>query len=203
MFNKTDLETYGLIAENPIRLNSTNAALGYLKHLVTKHDGYHILFHKLMAFDFNVFDGIEKTSENTSDIYQICTNDQIIITVFINIHFDECVWIPPLPFEFEYDTIFIREKEMTEKNEDEGTLINIEPKYVNNIRDDWTPDDYDEIDIESQEYVLSQSWGVNYKTANFPHELWEKYIKENTYCLSDMNEEQLELRNKLLAEYEK
>jgi hypothetical protein len=112
------------------------------------------------------------------------------------------VWIPPLPFEFEYDTIFIREKEMTEENEDKGTLIKIEPKYVNSIRDNWTPDDYDKIDIESQEYVLSQSWGVNYKTANFPYELWEKYIKENTYCLSDMNEEQLEFRNKYWTEYD-
>lgn len=145
-----NLETYGLIAENPVRLNSTNAALGYLRHLVTKHDGYHILFHRLMSFDFNVFDGIKKTLENTADIYQICTNDQTIITVFINIQFDECVWIPPLPFEFEYDTIFIREKEMTEENEDEGMLINIEPKYVNNIIDNWTPDDYGTIDPDCQ-----------------------------------------------------
>lgn len=75
--------------------------------------------------------------------------------------------------------------------------------YVNNIRDNWTPDDYGTIDPDCQEYLLSQSWGVNYKTNYFPYDLWEKYIKENTYCLSDMNEEQLELRNKLLAEYEK
>ena len=47
-------ETYGLIAENPIRLNSEKAAMGYLESLVTKHDGYHILFHRLLEFDFNI-----------------------------------------------------------------------------------------------------------------------------------------------------
>jgi hypothetical protein len=52
-----NLETYGLIPENPIRLDSEKAAIVFLQNLVTKHDGYHILFHKLMSFDFNVFDG--------------------------------------------------------------------------------------------------------------------------------------------------
>ena len=79
-------DTYGLIAENPVRLNSTKAAMGYLEHLVTKHDGYHILFHKLMSFDFNLFDGKKETAEYTSEIYQICTNNKKIINLSFNIH---------------------------------------------------------------------------------------------------------------------
>lgn len=182
-----NLETYGLIAENPVRLNSTKAAIGYLEHLVTKHDGYHILFHKLMSFDFNLFAGKKETAENMSEIYQICTNDQTIITVIINIHCAECVWIPPLPFEFESESFVICNKEMTDDSESEYSIVTVEKKYINKLRENWIPDDFDKVNPDSQEYILYRSWGVNYKTENFPHDLWEKYIKENTVCISDLN----------------
>ncbi|MEI8085102.1 MAG: hypothetical protein WCG93_02680 [Paludibacter sp.] len=186
-----NLETYGLLPENPIKLNSTKAALGYLNHLVTKHDGYHILYHRLMSFDFNVFDGIEKTTENTTDIYEICTNDETIITIFINIHFDECVWIPPVPFEFESEYILICDKEQTAESEAQNSIVKVDKKYASKFHENWTPDDLDKIDPDSQEYILYRSWGVNYKTTNFPYNLWEKYVKENTYCISDFNEVEL------------
>ena len=96
-------ETYGLIPENPIRLDSEKAAMAYLNSLVTKNESHHILFHKLMSFDFNLFDGKETTLENTSEVYQICRNDETIINLFINIYSNECLWIPPASFDFEYD----------------------------------------------------------------------------------------------------
>ena len=59
-------ETYGLIPENPVQLNSTKAAMAYLDSLVTKNEAHHFLFHRLMSFDFNIFDGVEKTPDNPS-----------------------------------------------------------------------------------------------------------------------------------------
>ncbi len=194
-------DTYGLIPENPIKLKSEQAAIAFLESLVTKHDGYHILFHKLMSFDFNLFDGKKETAENTSEIYQIYTNNQKIITLFFNIHYEDCVWIPPAGFEFESEFISVWDKEMTYKSEAEYNIVKVDKKYVNTIRENWTTDDYNMIDPDCQESILYRSWGVNYKTCNFPHELWEKYIKENTVCISDLTEEQRELREKALAEY--
>ena len=184
-------ETYGLIAENPIRLNSEKAAMGFLESLVTKHDGYHILFHRLMEYDFNILDGKKKAIEPSSSIYQICTNNQSIITVFINTNSSECLWIPPAPFEFKNEFISICDKEMTETCEGEYSMVNVEKKYVSTIRENWTPDDYDKIDPDSQEFLLYRSWGVNYKTNNFPHDLWNAFVKEHTFCLSELNEQEL------------
>ena len=193
------LESYGLIPENPVRLNSEKAALGYLESLVTKNESYHIFFHKLMSFDFNVFDGKEKTAENTTNIYQICTNDETKFILFINTHCEECVWIPPAPFEFEYDTICICEEEMTEDSEAVYSTIQVDKKYVSEIRANWVVDDFDKFYPESMKHILFRNWGVNYKTDNFPYELWEMYIKENTICLSDLSVEELEERNKMLV----
>jgi hypothetical protein len=193
-------ETYGLIAENPIRLNSEKAAMGYLESLVTKHDGYHILFHRLLEFDFNIFDGKDKTPENTTSIYQVCTNDQTIITVFINTHFSECLWVPPAPFEFESEFVCICDKERTKEFDGEYTMVSVERKYINSIRENWAFDDYDKINPDSQEFLLYRSWGVNYKTPYFPNDLWNSFVKEHTFCISDLNEEELEEYNKVKAE---
>ncbi|MEI6754717.1 MAG: hypothetical protein WCK78_16315 [Paludibacter sp.] len=193
-----NLDTYGLIPENPIQLDSDKAAIAFLQNLVTKHDGYHILYHKLMSFDFNVFDGREKTVENTVEIYEICTNDQKIISLFINTHCNECVWIPPAPFEFESESIYIFDKDIPDES-DEYIMVQVDVKFVNTIRMNWTPDDYDTIDPDSMEYVLYRSWGVNYKTNNFPYELWNQFQKEHTFSISDLNEEELEQHNKMLV----
>jgi hypothetical protein len=136
--------------------------------------------------------------ENTVEIYEICTNDQKIIPFFINTHCKECVWIPPAPFEFESDSIYIFEKDIPDKN-DEYILVQVDMKYVDTIRKNWTPDDYDTIDPDSMEYVLYRSWGVNYKTTNFPYDLWNQFLKEHTFCISDFNEEELEQYNKMLV----
>ncbi len=193
-------ETYGLIAENPIRLNSEKAAMGFLESLVTKHDGYHILFHRLMEYDFNLLDGEKKAIEASSSIYQICTNNQSIITVFINTNSSECLWAPPAPFEFENEIISICDKEMTEACEGEYSMVNVEKKYVNTIRKNWTADDYDKIDPDSQEFLLYRSWGVNYKIENFPHDLLSAFVEEHTICLSDLTTEELEQLNKVKDE---
>lgn len=198
MYKQLNFETYGLIPENPILLNSEKAAIGFLENLVTMQDGCHILFHRLMAFDFGVFDGRTKTPENTSEIYETCTNDQKIISLFFNIHSAECVWIPPAGFEFESEFVSICDKEMTDESEAEYSIVQVDKKYVSKIREHWTPHDYDTIDPESQEYILCRSWGVNYKTNNFPYELWKVYIKEHTICLSDMNDEELEQYHTML-----
>jgi len=195
-----NLETYGLIPENPVKLNSEKAAMAYLNSLVTKNESHHILFHKLMSFDFNLFDGKEKTLENATEVYQICRNDETIISVFINIYNDECVWIPPASFDFEYDSICICNKEMTEQSEAEYTMVQVDKKYVSLIRTNWVVEDFEKYYPESIEHILFRNWGVNYKTNHFPHDLWTSYLKENTICLSDMNEEQLEIHNKCLTE---
>jgi len=46
------------------------------------------------------------------------------------------------------------------------------------------------------EFYLFRNWGVNYKTNNFPYELLENYLNENTVCVSDLTEKQQEIRNK-------
>ena len=195
-------ETYGLIPENPIRLDSEKAAMAYLNSLVTKNESHHILFHKLMSFDFNLFDGKETTLENTSEVYQICRNDETIINLFINIYSNECLWIPPASFDFEYDTICLCDSEMTEDSEEEYSFVQVDKKYVSKIRSNWVVDDFEKYYPESIEHILFRNWGVNYKTANFPHDLWTSYLKENTYRVSDLTLEQQELRAKSLAEYE-
>ena len=195
-------ETYGLIPENPVRLNSEKAALGYLESLVTKNESYHILFHKLISFDFNVFDGKKTTPDKSIEIYQICTNDEKIYSVFIDIQSDECVWVPLAPFDFEYNIISICEREMTEESEAEYSFVQVDEKYVSQIRANWEVEDFDKYYPESIEHILCCNWGVNYKTNNFPYELLENYLKENTVRVSEMTEEQLEIRAKSLAEYE-
>lgn len=191
-----DSETYGLIAENPVRLNSEKAVLGYLGSLVTKYESYHILFHKLMSLDFNIFDGKKATPGKSIEIYQLCSNDDKKYTLFFDIHCDECVWIPPSMFDFEYNTISICEKEMTEESEAEYTFVQVENKYVSQIRANWKVEDFDKYYPESMEFYLFRNWGVNYKTNNFPYELLENYLNENTVCVSDLTEKQQEIRNK-------
>jgi hypothetical protein len=192
--------SYGLNPENPLKLNNSNAAMGYLQHLVTKHDGYHILFHRLGTMEYNLFDESYKRLENPVEHYQICTGDETLIDIFIDIHCDECLWIPPAPFDFESDSLLILDKEMTEESEAEYTVIKVDKKYVSKIRENWIPNDYDSIDPDSMEYILYRSWGVNYKTENFPHDLWETYVNENTFCISDLNKEELEQHNKMLVD---
>jgi hypothetical protein len=195
-------ETYGLIPENPIRLDSEKSAMAYLDSLVTKKEAHHFLFHRLMSFDFNIFDGIEKTIENSLDIYELCTNNETFFTLFINIHCNECLWIPPAPFDFEFDVIYIVDKEMTDENEAEYTLVPVDKVFVNKIRANWEVEDFDKFYFENTDDILFRNWGVNYKVTHFPYDLWVSYLKENTVSVSDMTKEELEMREMALAEYD-
>jgi hypothetical protein len=196
-------ETYGLFPENPVRLNSTQAAMAYLNSLVTKNESHHILFHRLMSLDFNIFEGKGKSLDNTVDIYEICTNNETIFTIFINIHCNECLWIPPAPFDFEYDVICIVDKEMTSESEAEIRLVSVEKKYVSEIRSNWEIDDYDKYYPVSMDHILFCNRGVNYKVNHFPYDLWVSYLKENIRCVSELTKEQLEIREMAKAEYER
>jgi hypothetical protein len=196
-----NFETYGLIPENPVQLNSKKAAMAYLDNLVTKKEAHHFLFHRLMSLDFNIFDGIEKTLENTVDIYEICTNNEIFFTLFINIHCNESLWIPPAPFDFEFDVIYIVDKEMTDECEAEYTLVPVNKEFVSKIRANWDVEDFDKYYFENMDDILYRNWGVNYKVIHFPYDLWVSYLKENTVRVSDMTKEELEVREKALLEY--
>ena len=147
-------ETYGLLPENPILLDSEKALIGYLNSLVTKEKAYHLIYHKLMSFDFNLFDIIKKTPEKTIEVYQICTNDNILLSLFFNIHNDTCVWIPPAPFDFEKDTILICDKEMTADSEAEYSLVKVNKKYVSEIETNWKLEDFEKYYSDDMEYIV-------------------------------------------------
>ena len=189
-----NLETYGLLPENPILLDSEKAVIGYLESLVTKEKAYHLIYHKLMSFDFNLFYGLKKTYENNIEVYQICTNDNKLMSLFFNIYNDTCVWIPSAPFDFERDTILICDIEMTADSEAEYSLVKVNKKYVSEIKTNWKLEDFEKYYPDDMEYIVLQNWGVNYKTDNFPKQLWEKHFKENCYCITELTEERLALR---------
>ena len=175
-------DTYGLIVNNPILMDSENAAIAYLEGLVTKKEGYHFIYHKLMEFDFNLFDGKEKTTENTLDIYQICTNDEKLMTLFFNIHSDKCIWVPPAYFDFDFDIIGILENELTDEGDPVYSTVQVDEKYVSEFIHMKSIEDYDryleKYFPESMKHIISYNWGVSYKTDYFPYVLWHKWNVE-------------------------
>ena len=196
-------ETYGLIVDNPILMDSEKAAKGYLESLVTKKEGYHFIYHKLTEFDFNLFDGKEKTTENTLDIYQICTNDEKFMTLFFNIHSDKCIWVPPAYFDFEFDTVIIFEKEATAKSDPVFTSVKVDKKYISEfsyMKEDDYLKYFDKYFPESMERIISNNWGVNYKTDHFPYILWDKWKKwnnQNSYSYSGLTIEEQDCFDKI------
>ena len=171
-----NLETYGLIAENPVRLNSEKAAMGYLKNLVTKN-GNHILFHRLreMVFYTNN-DGYMVWLQNPVAHYQICTSRQTIVDVYMDIHSNESLWIPPSVFDFDYEFVDLNEEEAKNEQEWRENIIKVNKAYVNPKKETPKFKESKHYEYDGMEGLLLHSWGVNYHTLNFPDNLWSEYV---------------------------
>ena len=125
------------------------------------------------------------------------------MTLFFNIHSDKCIWVPPAYFEFEFDTVIIFEKEATAKSDPVFTSVKVDKKYISEfsyMKEDDYLKYFDKYFPESMERIISNNWGVNYKTDHFPYILWDKWKKwnnQNSYSYSGLTIEEQDCFDKI------
>lgn len=159
-------ENYGLVPENALKMSGIRASMTLLENIVTK-DGFHILFHRPTTVD-----SPDLSSENARiiDQYELISGDGMKYNLYIDIYNEVNLWIPPSGFMFEFDLLYY------EDDEDE-IEVKIESKYVFDcelINLDIF-DFYERNKKFEIEKILTESWGVNFKTNNFPESIIEKY----------------------------
>ena len=165
-------EYYGLVPENPLKMSGVRASMTLVLNLVTC-DGFHILFHRpetVLSPTLKFEDG----NERILDIYELITGDGKIVNLYIDIYNEVNQWIPPYTFLFENDMIFY-------ENGDEIEVI-IDSEFVFEFEQiNMNIDQYYERKKEYEiEKNLISSWGVNFKTNNFPAGLIEIYKNRNS-----------------------
>ena len=161
-------EYYGLVPENALKMSGVRASITLLGNLVTK-EGLHILFHRpetVLSPNLKFDNGNEKII----DQYEVITGSGKVANLYIDIYNEVNLWIPPTGFMFEFDLLYY------EDDEDE-IEVKIESKYVFDcelINLDIF-DFYERNKKFEIEKILTESWGVNFKTNNFPESIIEKY----------------------------
>ena len=166
-------EYYGLIPENPLKMSGVRASMIMLQNLVTC-DGFHILFHRPTSIDSPNTKN-ENGKDRILDEYELITGNGKILNLYIDIYNDENLWIPPYGFLFENDLIYY-------VDDDDKIEVIIDSEFVFDFEQiNMNIDKYYERKKEYEiEKNLISSWGVNFKTNNFPEQLIEIYKNRNS-----------------------
>ena len=152
---------FGFSEMNPIKLKDSESVLIILDDIVTEN-GFHLLYHFL--------DYIVK-GDLIIERYEVFSEEKGAQILYFDVTNDKNSWIAPVGFIFSYDWII-----------DVDIIYHGQDYYY---KDDRNDEDamakFDSIEHPLFDFFLFENVGVNFKSQNFPHSMFQKYLDEHTF----------------------